>query len=114
MRRLDQIRLSDTDRRAIQAAAAALREHLPVDQVILYGSKARGDDDDESDIDLLVLTSRPLTPDEDRSVVSLLFPLQLEFDVMLSSVEIPRDEWDHGVYQVMPLRYEVERDGVAV
>jgi len=35
-----------------------------VDSIILYGSKVRGDDTPESDIDLLVLAGRPFTPDE--------------------------------------------------
>jgi predicted nucleotidyltransferase len=37
---------------------------LPVESIVLYGSKARGDDTFESDIDLLVLTARSLSPDE--------------------------------------------------
>ncbi len=43
MRTLDQIGLSDKDRRAVQAAARLLKQRFPIDQVILYGSKARGD-----------------------------------------------------------------------
>jgi predicted nucleotidyltransferase len=35
-----------------------------VDSIIVYGSKARGDDTPESDIDLLVLAGRSLTPDD--------------------------------------------------
>ena len=113
MRRLDQIPLKDDELRAIEAAATVLRRRLPVEQVILFGSKARGEDDPESDIDLLVLTKRPLTRDEERLVIDLLFPLELEYGVVFSTLEIPAAEWEHGLYQVLPLRAEVERDGVA-
>jgi len=41
-----------------------------------------------------------------------LSPLQLEYDVFFSPVDIAEDDWLHGIYQVMPLRDEVERDGV--
>jgi len=112
MKTLDQIRLEPNERAAIEAAAAVLREKLPVTQVILFGSKARGEDDQDSDIDLLLLTTRPLTWDEQKLVVPLLSPLQLEYDVFFGTVEIAEDEWYHGVYQVLPLRAEVERDGV--
>jgi len=66
MKTLDQIRLEPNERAAIEAAAAVLREKLPVTQVILFGSKARGDDEEESDIDLLLLTTRPLSWDEQK------------------------------------------------
>ena len=112
MKTLDQIRLAPHERAAIEAAAAILRDKLPVAQIILFGSKARGDAHDDSDIDLLSLTTRPLTWDEQKQVVPLLSPVQLEYDVLFGTIEIPEDEWYHGIYQVLPLRTEVERDGV--
>ena len=113
MKRLDQIPLKPGDLRAIEEAATVLRARLPVASVILFGSKARGDDDPESDIDLLVLTQRALSREEERLVIDLLFPLELKHDVVFSTLEIPVAEWNHGVYQVLPLRTEVDRDGVA-
>ena len=113
MRTLDQIRLKPNERAAIEAAAAVLREKLPVAQIILFGSKARGDDDEDSDIDLLLLTEHRFSWDERGGVVELLSPLQLEYDVFFCPVDIAEDDWLHGIYQVMPLRDEVERDGVA-
>jgi predicted nucleotidyltransferase len=113
MRTLDQIRLKPNERAAIEAAAAVLREKLPVAQIILFGSKARGDDDPESDIDLLLLTSHRFNWDERGVVVELLSPLQLKYDVLFGPVDIAEDDWFHGIYQVMPLRDEVERDGAA-
>ena len=110
---LDQIRLEPNERAAIEAAVAVLRDKLPITQIILFGSKARGDDHGDSDIDLLLLTSRRLSWDEQKQVVPLLAPLQLEYDVFFGTVEIPEDEWYYGIYQVLPLRTEVERDGVA-
>ncbi len=112
MRMLDQIQLKANDRAAVERAARILRQRLPVERVILFGSKARGEDDAESDIDLLILTSRvPGSQDRDAAV-DALFDLQLELGVVLSPVVIARDEWEHGLYQVLPLRQEVDRDGV--
>lgn len=113
-KKLDEISLPPHERQAIEAAAKALRENLPVSQVILFGSKARGDSDEESDIDLLLLTSRRLEWEEERKVRDIVYPIQREFDVFFGTVEIPEEEWFHGLYQVMPLRHEVDRDGVRV
>ena len=61
LRTLDQLGLSPNDEAGIKAARQVLLTQFPVERVILFGSKARGTDDAESDIDLLVLTSRELT-----------------------------------------------------
>ncbi|MFH1108404.1 MAG: nucleotidyltransferase domain-containing protein [Planctomycetota bacterium] len=113
MRTLDQIRLKPNERAAIEAAAAILREKLPVAQIILFGSKARGDDREDSDIDLLLLATRRLSWEERKQVVHLLYPLELQYEVIFGTLEVSEDDWFQGIYQVLPLRTEVERDGVA-
>ena len=112
MKTLDEIHLSDRDRRAVEQAAELLRARFPVEQVALYGSKARGQDDPESDIDLLILTGRTLSASEKKRIIEALFELELELDVVISPLMIPREEWDHGLYQVLPIHREIEREGV--
>jgi len=113
VRTLDKISLREQDRRAVKAAAAILRQQFPVEQVVLFGSKARGDDDAESDIDLLVLTGRLMSWQERREITNSLFDLQLELEVVISTLIVPLEEWERGLYQVLPIRREVEREGVA-
>jgi predicted nucleotidyltransferase len=112
MKTLAEIHLADNDRAAVERATAILRRQFPVERVILFGSKARGDDKLDSDIDLLVLTSRPLDGRQRRAVIEALFDLQLELDVLLSPVIKEAEEWEHGMSQALPLRKEVDRDGV--
>ena len=84
---LDEVALTANERQAIEAAAATLRARFPVTDIVLYGSKARGDSDPGSDIDLLVLTSRPLDHDEQSGMWSHLHEISTLFDVLLSSAD---------------------------
>jgi predicted nucleotidyltransferase len=111
MKKLGDIRLGKEDRQAVEAAIAILRDRFPVRRVVLFGSKARGDSDADSDIDLLVLTERKLTWQERDAVTSALFELQLRMDVVLSTLVLSMEEWNGGFYQVLPIRGEIERDG---
>lgn len=113
-RTLTDIPLTDKDRLAIQRASTALREHFPIERIALFGSKARGEDEEDSDIDLLVLTSRPVDNWERTRFTSVVYPLQLEMDVLFSLLVLPAEEWDHGVYQALPIHDEIDRDGVEV
>ena len=114
MRALNDIQLGEGDRAAVSDAADLLRESFPVEQVILFGSKARGQDSPESDIDLLVLTSRPLPWPEQAEMIWAMSPVQHKHDVMISLVVAASREWNEGVYQVLPIRREVDRDGVVI
>jgi uncharacterized protein (UPF0332 family)/predicted nucleotidyltransferase len=112
MRTLDDVRLAPAEREAIEAAAAALRARFPVTDIVLYGSKARGDSDPESDVDLLVLTSRPLDDEEQQRLWSDLHDISMRFDVLLSPLTVEARSWRDGVHSVLPIHTEVEREGV--
>ena len=111
MRSLTEVALASKDREAIESAALVLRRRFPVERVILFGSKARGTDDEESDIDLLVLTSRSLSLQERDAVIDVLFDVELEHDVVISTLVLSMQDWLEGTYQVLPVHDEIERYG---
>lgn len=113
MRRLDDVPLKPQDRAAIEAAARIARERFSVEEVVLFGSKARGTDDPESDIDLLLLTSRSLSWRERDALTDALFDVEFAHDVVISTLVVPREEWEHGPSIVLPIHDEIESHGVA-
>jgi len=113
MKTLADISLESKDRRAIEAAAQLLRARFPVERIVLYGSKATDTDVAESDIDLLLLTSRELTWRERDTITDALFDLQLTHGVVISTLVASTQEWTVGRYMVLPIHDEVERYGVA-
>lgn len=105
-------RLSGAERAALREATAVLRERFPVRSLTLFGSKARGDDDAESDVDLLVLTERPLAEGERNEILDVLFDIGLVHDVILSALVVPAAEWWDGLYQALPIRREIDEHGI--
>lgn len=114
MKRLDETSLTNMERRAVKAAAERLGLQFPVDRVILFGSTARGDRDKHSDIDLLILTSRPLHWKEEKAVVEVLFDIGMEHDVIFSPLFASTGEWDGGLFTNFPVFHEISRDGALV
>ena len=68
--------------------------------LILYGSRARGQEEPESDIDLLVLLDQPFDYfQEIWHLAELLYPLQLETDRLLSVKPAALQDFQSGTLQ---------------
>jgi hypothetical protein len=55
-----------------------------------------------------------LSDAEESKMTRLVSEIELSTFVFFGLVHIPEEEWFHGIYQVMPLRHEVERDGIVL
>ena len=92
----------------------AVLELVPDAEVILYGSHARGTARTDSDWDFLILLPRPADTELETQIRDRLYDIELETDTLLSSIIRSRQEWFSKQYEVLPLRREVERDGIPV
>ena len=82
-------------------------------QVILYGSYARGDYDNESDIDIVALVNcdRATISDKAYEMASFASDLDIAYGIMVSPSAIPYDEFI--LYKSdLPYYAAIEREGV--
>ncbi len=86
----------------------------PSAEVILYGSRARNDFREYSDWDFLILVDGAVDVARTDRIRRALFELELETDQVISSIIRNRNEWNSPRYSVVPLRRNVEREGVRV
>ena len=108
------ISLKLNDRLAIRVATDLLLNTFPVKQVMLYGSKVSGQDTPESDIDLLVLTARPLSWQERNAITDALFDIELIYDVVLSTLVVNYRDWMTSQYKILPIHHEIDQHGVVL
>lgn len=94
--------------------SSALRKALPVEQVVVFGSRARGEAADDSDLDVLVLLKGERPNDASQRVWEALWEVQMKHAVGLSPLVISANQWHEGVYQATLLKQEIERDGVVL
>lgn len=91
--------------RFVAEARRALGERFV--RVVLFGSRARGDSDEHSDVDLLVVT-RGHSRAEEQAVIDAAAALSLESELRLAPVV--RDE--HWLSSDWPIVREIAREGV--
>ena len=81
--------------------------------VRVFGSMARGDANEDSDVDILVILERASFADRGRAI-DLATELGLADGLAISPIVLTPEEWEDLVRRERALPEEVERDGVDV
>jgi len=102
---------SEQERRLLLECRVAAQAIEPTAEVILFGSRARGDSKDQSDYDILVLVSR-LTPALERELCRALYSLERVTDTVLSVQVYERLQWHARLRQATPFYQNVDQDGI--
>lgn len=103
-----------TDQELLQAVKAIILRFDPNAQVILYGSRARGDAQPDSDWDFLVLLENEPECTLETAIERALYRLEIESGALLNAIIHSKAYWRSQLAQAMPFHENVEREGVAV
>lgn len=109
---LKKINLKDNERKALQELKERLLKKYPEVEIILYGSKARGDFDKESDIDLLILVKSIVNSRLEEEITHITFDIELNYDVVFGKIIENRDFWNMPLAKLMPLHLNIDKEGV--
>jgi predicted nucleotidyltransferase len=106
--------LSVEDVALLSRVRKAISKVEPSAQVILYGSRARGDAGGESDYDLLIITDGEATLKREDLIRGEVFPIELETGAVLTVILLSEHEWESSLYRAMPFCQNVRNEGVAL
>jgi predicted nucleotidyltransferase len=112
MKQIEDLSISSEQIQALKDIKRRLYNEFKIDELVLYGSVARNQPDDESDIDLLVLTTKPLTRFERHQITDVVFEINLQYGTNFSTLVLDSGSWQAGPISVLPLRDEIFKDGI--
>ncbi len=96
----------------LEQVARLLKADWQAEEVVLFGSRARGTAESDADWDLFVLLPHKPTSAVRSDIRDMVLPLEVENDVWIDLLIVSREEWEEGVYQVLGIKKDVLRDGV--
>ncbi len=105
--------LTEADRKITQAFQQRLKAIVPVLDLRIFGSRARGDATDESDLDVFIEVET-LTKTLRERIFELAWEVGFEMDRVISTIVVTRDELQHGATGANPLILHIEREGLHV
>jgi len=86
----------------------------PNAEIILYGSRARGDATEASDYDLLIVSDVPATLNNEDRFRGVLYDIQLESGTVITVILANRADWETPLHKAMPLHQNITREGISL
>jgi predicted nucleotidyltransferase len=105
------MKLAENEERALKELREELVAKYPIIDIRLYGSKARGEGRQDSDLDVMIEI-----PAYDRTMVAkiddIIYRINLEHDVFISALVFGKDELEEGPMSEAPIYKVIQREGV--
>ncbi|MBM3708323.1 MAG: helix-turn-helix domain-containing protein [Actinobacteria bacterium] len=111
---LDNLDLKEKEKKALLELKKALFNSFSISEIILYGSKARGNFDKESDIDVLVILNAKVNDDLREKIFSLSFKIEMKYDVIFGIIVESKDFWISPLAKAMPIHKNIYTEGVII
>ena len=105
--------LTATDRKVAQNFRHRIASIVPVLDMCVFGSRARGDATPESDLDLFVEVEY-LTPQLREQIFELAWEVGFEEDRVISTIVTTPEQLEHGAIGANPLIHQIEHEGIHV
>jgi len=114
MKNSGNLNLKDNEKKALLELKKILFKSFSVSGIILYGSKARGDFDEESDIDILIILNNKVDDNIREKIFSMSFKIEIKYDVIFGILVESEDFWNSPIAEAMPVYGNISREGVLV
>jgi len=103
--------LSERDHRILEQFASRLIERFTDARVWAFGSRARGDAEEDSDFDLCVVMDL-MDKERETAIEHLAWEVGFENGVILTTVLYTREQFETGPRSKSPLTKSILREGV--
>ena len=98
--------MNSLEKKIIDVFKSLLNKKFRPPDLILFGSRARGDADPDSDLDVLVIVD-DLSPELEDYISECAWEAGFKHGIILMPVVFTRNEWEHG-----PERYSLLADAI--
>ena len=106
--------MTTQDRLLLEQLKVKVAERLPLSRIILFGSRARGDNEPDSDMDVLVVLEGSVSRESEEYVRFCAWELSYENGVVIFPLVVERTEWEEGLTSASLLAVAVGSEGVEV
>ncbi|TVY11853.1 nucleotidyltransferase domain-containing protein [Paenibacillus cremeus] len=105
--------LTDMEKKSISKLKERIAVLFKLKSMILFGSKARGDYEEWSDVDLLILVDEEKNWSNREKLSDITLDINMEFDTQLTCILENATNWEmESVW--LPLKDNIIQEGIAI
>lgn len=112
MKTITSLTLKKNEMNALWDLREKITAKYPYAQMILYGSKARGNDNPYSDIDILVLLDREIDASIRIAINDIKYGIELDYDVIINCAIENCVFWESDLAKAMPYHWSIDKEGI--
>ena len=105
--------ISSKEKEALETLKAEVARRYDLIEVRLYGSKAKGTDIKDSDLDVIIVLKESTSLIE-SSIDDLVFDINLKYDCLISPLYFSREELERGPLSESPVYKKAQQEGIAL
>jgi len=106
--------MNESDRDILNRLKNLLHKRVRLHQVILFGSRARGDAGPDSDIDVMVVLDEPRTREVRDLISKCAWEAGFDAGVVIVPIVVSRENWENGPERASLLAKVVGEEGVPI
>ncbi len=106
--------MNEIEKGILNSFKLLLSQRVAMHRLIVFGSRARGDADPESDMDVLVVLNGPNTPKARRHISDCAWEAGFKYGLVVSPIVVSRDNWENGPEKYSLLAQAIEEEGITV
>lgn len=108
------LNLTEAEKLALGGLITILKVEWPNAKFKLFGSKASGTFDVESDLDILIALPCPVTEKIRQQIVHKVFDINLTYGTNISALIVSEEEWQNSPLSLLPIHAFIEEEGVSL
>ena len=103
--------MNPVEKKIIDVFTSLIKKKLSVDRIELFGSRARGDADPDSDMDVFVIVD-DLSPELEDYISECAWEAGFKHGIVIVPVVFTRDEWENGPERYSLLAEAIRAEGI--
>ena len=105
--------ISSREKKALETLKTEVAKGHELVKFILYGSKAKGTDVEDSDLDVIIVL-KELTPLIESSIDDLVFDINLKYDCLITPLYFSQEGLETGPLSESPVYKKAQQEGITL
>lgn len=99
------------EKKALDELRSILKIKYNIVEFIVFGSKAKGTDDSDSDVDVMI-TLLDYSKDDENQIDDLIYEINLKFNCLITALFFGKNEIEFGPVSESPVYKKIRQEGI--